>query len=280
MLKMNEKAPSRISDDYSPVKTEKQTFKSELAKMKSLGFKGGLQYFWMYYHIPTLIIILVIVCAISIFSAVYENSKPVLIYGNFINNGFDLENADEVFEEKYCNYLGKDPDKANITLETGLYYSVDDANGQNQLVYQKLMAEIGAGSLDFIGGDKEFFYHFNDKLGEDRYCLNLADVLPPDLYEFFQDKFYYVSDIDGTQIPVGIDFTGSQFYSDMRMQANECYIGVAVSCSDINNFLNFLRYSYGLPPVLDSESNATSNSNTAATLDNSQSTAQVSTSDQ
>ena len=65
MLKMNEKAPSRISDDYHPVKTEKQTFKSEVAKMKSLGLKGGLQYFWMYYKIPVLIIVLVIVCGIS-----------------------------------------------------------------------------------------------------------------------------------------------------------------------------------------------------------------------
>lgn len=259
MLKMNEKAPSRISDDYSPVKTEKQTLKSEIAKMKSLGFKGGLQYFWMYYHIPTLILILVIVCGISIFSSVYENSKPVLIYGNFINNGFNLENADDIFEEKYCSYLGEDPDKTNITLETGLYYSADDRNGQNQTVYQKLMAEIGAGSLDFIGGDKEFFYHFNDKLGEDRYCLNLADILPADLYEFFQDKFYYVSNSDGTQIPVGIDFTGSQFYSDMQMQAEECYIGVAISCSDTNKFLNFLRYSYGLAPQTSVTTSSTAN---------------------
>ena len=69
----------------------------------------------------------------------------------------------------------------------------------------------------------------------------------------FQDKFYYMTDIDGTQIPVGIDFTSSQFYSDMQLQANEYYIGMPAS-GDKNRFLNFLRYSYGLTPVLESES--------------------------
>src|SRR5699024_11656915 len=75
MLKMNEKAPSRISDDYHPVKTEKQTFKSEVAKMKSLGLKGGLQYFWMYYKIPVLIIVLVIVCGISMSMADRKSTR-------------------------------------------------------------------------------------------------------------------------------------------------------------------------------------------------------------
>ena len=114
------------------------------------------------------------------------------------------------------------------------------------------MAEIGAGTLDVLGGDKEVFYAFNDKLGESRYCYDLTEILPPDLYEMFQDKFYYMTDIDGTQIPVGIDFTSSQFYSDMQLQANEYYIGMPAS-GDKNRFLNFLRYSYGLAPVLESE---------------------------
>ena len=61
-----------------------------------------------------------------------------------------------------------------------------------------------------------------------------------------------MTDIDGTQIPVGIDFTSSQFYSDMQLQANEYYIGMPAS-GDKNRFLNFLRYSYGLAPVLESE---------------------------
>ena len=252
MLKMNEKAPSRISDDYHPVKTEKQTFKSEVAKMKSLGLKGGLQYFWMYYKIPVLIIVLVIVCGISMSMAIYENTKPVLVYANFVNNSTNLENVDDLFEEQYSSYLGEDPDKTNVVLETGLFYSAADTGGQNQTVYQKLMAEIGAGTLDVLGGDKEVFYAFNDKLGESRYCYDLTEILPPDLYEMFQDKFYYMTDIDGTQIPVGIDFTSSQFYSDMQLQANEYYIGMPAS-GDKNRFLNFLRYSYGLAPVLESE---------------------------
>src|SRR5699024_7150000 len=252
MLKMNEKAPSRISDDYHPVKTEKQTFKSEVAKMKSLGLKGGLQYFWMYYKIPVLIIVLVIVCGISISMAIYENTKPVLVYANFVNNSTNLENVDDLFEEQYSSYLGEDPDKTNVVVETGLFYSAADTGGQNQTVYQKLMAEIGAGTLDVLGGDKEVFYAFNDKLGESRYCYDLTEILPPDLYEMFQDKFYYMTDIDGTQIPVGIDFTSSQFYSDMQLQANEYYIGMPAS-GDKNRFLNFLRYSYGLAPVLESE---------------------------
>lgn len=251
MLKMNEKAPSRISDDFHPVKTEKQTLKSEFAKMKSLGLKGGLQYFWMYYRIPLLVCIFVIIASVSIGSSVIENRKPVLISANFVNNSFAIEDPNGVFEEKYCSYLGQDPDKTNVSLETGLYFSADDRNGDNQMVYQKLLAEIGAGSLDVLGGNKEFFYHFNDRLGEDRYCKNLTEVLPPDLYELLQDKFYYVADTDGTQIPVGIDFTTSQFYSDMNMQANECYIGIAVSCKNTNDFLNFLRYSYGLAPVIE-----------------------------
>ena len=253
MLKMNEKAPSRISDDYHPVKTEKQTVKSEIAKMKSLGLKGGLQYFWMYYKIPVLILVLVIACGISISMAIYENTKPVLIYANFVNNSTDLENLNDVFEEKYSSYLGEDPNKTNVTLETGLFYSVADTGGQNQTVYQKLMAEMGAGTLDVLGGDKEVFYAFNDRLGESRYCYDLTEILPPDLYEMLQDKFYYMSDTDGTQIPVGINFTDSQFYSDMQMQANEYYIGMPVS-GDTNRFLNFLRYSYGLDPVLESDS--------------------------
>lgn len=96
MLKMNEKAPSHISDDFHPVKTEKQTLKSEFAKMKSLGLKGGLQYFWMYYRIPLLVCILVIITSVSIGATVIENRKPVLISANFVNNSFAIEDPNGV----------------------------------------------------------------------------------------------------------------------------------------------------------------------------------------
>ena len=36
-------------EEFNPVKSEKHSFKSEIAKMKSMGFKDGWEYFWNYY---------------------------------------------------------------------------------------------------------------------------------------------------------------------------------------------------------------------------------------
>ena len=43
-------------EEFNPVKSEKRSFKSEIAKMKSMGFKDGWEYFWSYCAFQSLII--------------------------------------------------------------------------------------------------------------------------------------------------------------------------------------------------------------------------------
>lgn len=238
----NDKVTSRISDDFNPVKDEKRTFRSELEKMKGMGFKDRLSYFWMYYKLPVIIIIISIIFIVSVISSVMENKKPVLIAGSIINNYTEKETMLQDFENDFCTYMGEDPDKVNISLDTSLAFYEDDNGGQNQTVYYKLLAEISANTLDFLGGDSIVFKEFNDNQGDNAYCEDLEAILPADMISALQDKFYYMKTDDGSQIPVGVDISQTGFYQDMGFQGKECYIGFIVSSENRENFIAFLRY--------------------------------------
>ena len=73
-------------EEFNPVKSEKHSFKSEIAKMKSMGFKDGWEYFWSYYKVPVFVIIGVIAIVISITVSVIRNSRPFIVQVHVYNN--------------------------------------------------------------------------------------------------------------------------------------------------------------------------------------------------
>ena len=82
-------------EEFNPVKSEKRSFKSEIAKMKSMGFKDGWEYFWSYYKVPVFVIIGVIAIVISITMSVIRNSRPFIVqvhvYNNYLSDNADVD---------------------------------------------------------------------------------------------------------------------------------------------------------------------------------------------
>ena len=77
-------------EEFNPVKSEKRSFKSEIAKMKSMGFKDGWEYFWSYYKVPVFVIIGVIAIVISITMSVIRNSLHLSCRFMFITTTYQI----------------------------------------------------------------------------------------------------------------------------------------------------------------------------------------------
>ena len=88
-------------EEFNPVKSEKRSFKSEIAKMKSMGFKDGWEYFWSYYKVPVFVIIGVIAIVISITMSVIRNSRPFIVqvhvYNNYLSDNADVDSLEKEF---------------------------------------------------------------------------------------------------------------------------------------------------------------------------------------
>ena len=88
-------------EEFNPVKSEKHSFKSEIAKMKSMGFKDGWEYFWSYYKVPVFVIIGVIAIVISITMSVIRNSRPFIVqvhvYNNYLSDNADVDSLEKEF---------------------------------------------------------------------------------------------------------------------------------------------------------------------------------------
>ena len=123
-------------EEFNPVKNEKRSFKSEIAKMKSMGFKDGWEYFWSYYKVPVFVIIGVIAIVISITVSVIKNSRPFIVqvhvYNNYLSDNADVDSL----EKEFADYEGMNLKDYQINFNLTEYL---DFNGTDESSYTSMM---------------------------------------------------------------------------------------------------------------------------------------------
>lgn len=109
-------------------------------------WKDGWYYYWMYYSIPTVLVVIGLVVAVSFVHA-HLTERPSALSVMMLDVGTDV--SEESLQTAYMEAADIDPDVYSVTISTSLML------GETTETYQmtsiaRLYAQVGTGDLDVV----------------------------------------------------------------------------------------------------------------------------------
>lgn len=243
----NKKQPQK--EEFTPVKTEKRSIRSEIEKIKSLGAKDGWDYFWNYYKTPVIIIICVIAMVISISTSVIKNSRPYVVQVHIYNNYLADDSDVSVLEQEFADHEGKNLKDYQIAFNFSDYIDLTGGDENSYTSMMKIMAMAAAHDFDVLGGNISFVNYYGNGEPEGILFANLEEVLPPAFFQYLkeQDRILYLkyTDEEGKVIgeyPAVIEVSDTRIVNQDYLQITPCYLGVACNTDRLESAVNFLEW--------------------------------------
>lgn len=213
--------------------------KAQRKKLAGKTPKEKLLYFWEYYRIPALVIILVIAFAGNLIYTI-ATAKDSVLSALFINGYSEMDT--EAFMNGFNEYAGIDTKEYTTSLEMNFTIQEEAMDQYTMANVQKLMALVAAKEIDVIMADTKTFTNYADP----GYFSNLNEVLPKELVDKYQDRFFYydVPDDEQGEIPIGIQLADAP--GVVRTQAyavtNDALFGIVANSEHVDNAVKFLEY--------------------------------------
>lgn len=247
----DQKKKKTVSDNFTPVKDERRTFKSEWNKMKAMGFHDGWSYFWDYYRNTVLLIILAIVIVTSLTITVIRNKRPFVIEINLYNNIIAEDTDTDAFCEAFAEHMGVNLKDYQMMYSASDYFNPEQGSEEMQATVMKFAAMIASSELDIIGGDRTFIDYYSCGEEDSVYFYDLKEVLPDDLYRKFESEnriyFSKYTDEDGIvlgEYPSAIDVSNTRLTETDGggLMVTPCYVGIACNSTRVDAAVEFLRW--------------------------------------
>lgn len=167
-----------------------EEIKKDREKMKGKSFRQKLEYFFMYYKIPVIIIAAVVVIAISVLHT-RSQYREYAFHALFVNAGNTIN--DEKFSQKFGKILDIDTDNYTVAIDSSLYI---DGNSQVSIgSTEKLAGEVSSQILDACIMPETLFLTY----AKEGCYGDLRDFLTDEQLEQYAELLVYQDDI-----PVGI----------------------------------------------------------------------------
>lgn len=164
-------------------------FRAEREAMKTAPFKKKLAYFWDYYKWHTIITILLLIFVGSYIHTVVTATEDTL--NGILLNTYSTDDVTSDIINEFAEKEEIDLTKYSITLNTTLAYSVDGSTSYSTSTgdtRQVILANTGAGLLDFISGDLTSM----TDLAYVSMFLDLREVLTEEQITAYEPYFLYV----------------------------------------------------------------------------------------
>lgn len=257
--------PNRKEDDVDklisglkPVKDEKRTFRSEIAKMKGMDRKTAFQYFWDYYKWPVIIIIAVIIAAISVAHSVILNSRPWIIEVSIYNNVVEDDSSLDTLAEQFAEYEGLNLDDYQILISADSYYDPDTMSEEQMASVTKFMAQVSAQELDIVGGDRTFLDSYAYGQEDSVYFMDLEEVLPEAVFSRLNadGRIYWskYTDEDGNvtgEYAAAINIENSKLTTVGGLEVTPSYIGIIPNTQRLDTAIDFIIWNFDLQSLDD-----------------------------
>ena len=213
----------RISDE----------FKNDREKLKGKSFGQKIQYFFMYYKIPVILILAVAAIAISVGHSIASN-KTMAFHAYFINA--DNTRSDETLSQEFADFLQINTSKEQVSVDSSLMI---DGNSQVSISsIEKFASEINSNFIDSCIMPEELFltYAKEGAYGDLRDYISDTDLQKYKKADqlVYQDK-----------IPVGIRTEALSRIqgSDLYKKSDKAVIGIIYNTEhpkEAGKFLHFL----------------------------------------
>ncbi len=204
--------------------------KREKAMLKEKSFGQKIQYFFMYYKIPVIIIAVIVIAVISIFYSKAHN-KDYAFQALLLNSqdSFYGESLDEEFGE----LIDIDSSKYEVVIDSSL--SIDGTSQLSVGSTEKVMAEISTGLVDICVMPEELF----DTYLDENAFGDLSDYLDDEHMAEYADLIYYDGDT-----PVGIRMNDAAKIKDVSLYEEDDapILGIVYNTQHPEECLTFLDY--------------------------------------
>ena len=244
--KKQEQAEAEV---FTPPRDEKRTIKGEIAKMKSLGFSAGWDYFWEYYHVPLIILIAVIAFTVSITISIIRNSRPYVISVSVFNN-VSAENADvDSLEQEFAESQGMNLKDYQINFSLSEYFEPGVQDEASYTTMMKLTAQVSAGDIDVLGGNASFMNFYGSTEESNRILTDLEEILPAQFLLYLKEQNrlltlnYYTEDgkVAGSYV-AGVEVSNTRLVNSDMLQITPCYLGIVSTSKRADTAVNFLKW--------------------------------------
>ena len=154
---------------------------------KKKSIKTSLEYFWMYYKLPFLAGLVVVVLAVYFLVASLTAKDTVL---SVMLIDCHTEMSGEKIAEEYMEATGLDQKKYQVQIQNNLMFQGTDSGNYSMTSLSKFMADIGSELLDVCGMLKDDFIKYD---GSDTW-MDLRECLSEEQSEKLKDRFLTADD--------------------------------------------------------------------------------------
>ena len=127
-------------------------------KKKKKSIKNNLEYFWMYYKLPFIAGMIVVILALY-FLITTLSAKETALSVMLIDCHTEMSGAE--MAEKYMDSAGMDKKKYQVQIQNNLLFQGTDSGSYSMTSLSKFMADIGSELLDVCGMLKEDFIKYD-----------------------------------------------------------------------------------------------------------------------
>ena len=158
--------------------------------------KNSLEYFWMYYKLPFLAGVVVVVLAVYFLVASLTAKDTVL---SVMLIDCHTEMSGEKIAEEYMEATGLNQKKYQVQVQNNLMFQGTDSGNYSMTSLSKFMADIGSELLDVCGMLKDDFIKYD---GSDTW-MDLRECLTDEQSKVLED--YFLMTDDGRAIGIMAD---------------------------------------------------------------------------
>lgn len=165
-------------------------------KKEKKSIKNNLEYFWMYYKLPFLAGVVVVVLAVYFLVASLTAKDTVL---SVMLIDCHTEMSGEKIAEEYMEATGLNQKKYQVQIQNNLMFQGTDSGNYSMTSLSKFMANIGSELLDVCGMLKDDFIKYD---GSDTW-MDLRECLTDEQSKVLED--YFLMTDDGRAIGIMAD---------------------------------------------------------------------------
>ena len=165
-------------------------------KKEKKSIKNNLEYFWMYYKLPFLAGVVVVVLAVYFLVASLTAKDTVL---SVMLIDCHTEMSGEKIAEEYMEATGLNQKKYQVQIQNNLMFQGTDSGNYSMTSLSKFMADIGSELRDVCGMLKDDFIKYD---GSDTW-MDLRECLTDEQSKVLED--YFLMTDDGRAIGIMAD---------------------------------------------------------------------------
>ena len=207
-------------------------------KKKKKSIKNNLEYFWMYYKLPFIAGMIVVILALY-FLITTLTAKETALSVMLID--CHTEMSGEEMAEEYMDTTGIDKKKYQVQIQNNLMFQGTDSGTYSMTSLSKFMADIGSELLDVCGMLKEDFVKYD----QSDTWTDLREYLTEEQTEILKDHLLITD--DGSVIGILADdlpvLLAEECYTNKETEAA---IGIIYNAPHKDEAVKYLLYLAGV----------------------------------